>query len=796
MNPISFKDIKLFKTKDTPPNKSKKNSSKLSQEKEIIDKKKLIQSPFLYLFIFVIVLAYFLAHIPSRTIPVLEIGEIATSDIIAPAEITIIDTETTENRRKQAAEAVPPVYSFNTNIFLNTQEKIRELFNEGRNFLEKEVSNQRKTDFKNLILENYGFEISSNDLNALISNKFETTIEENLINLIGMVSTNFIITSKNLFYHDEQQKGLTVVTSEGTESTLNATDVLEIIEAKQSLTDEVEKLDLPQNEKKLLRNLSHLFIAQNIFYDQMETEIRQQQARANEEDVFYTIKKGKVIIRKGDEVDEEALKQIAIINENLQAQPSWWINFIGTFLLFGLLFVTLWYYLKSFLTRDDAFRSYVIMGILLIISLLLYKLAEFLSGTFSQSTNFFLLSSMDSYFYAFPFQFGVMLVAFLISSPVALIYAVLNSLLVGLFFKTSIELVIFSLIGGFAAIYGIKYYGRQDRTSTFRTGLLLIAPINIFVIFTFHLIKEKFFPIGAFSSDLVMGLLGGMLSASLAFLFLPVFEMLFGFATQAKLHELTNSDLPIFRQMAMEAPGSYHHSLIVASLAEQAADEIKIDSLLVKAGALYHDIGKIKRPEYFIENRTRTPDMHKDLKPAMSALVILNHVKEGVELAKKLKLPRKIMEIIETHHGKSLVRYFFEKAKDTYDPEMQKIGEESYRYPGPLPKSKGSALVMLADAVEAASRSLKKPTKSNLRRVISEIFNNALQDGQLDDCEISIKELVDVADSFLETLYTIYHPRVEYPGFEFEMKKKKKTNKKQNNDRNHKPPEKTNDKKE
>ena len=796
MNPISFKDLKLFKTKEIPTNRSKKNSSKTKEETETIAKRKLTHNPFLYLIVFVIVLAYFLAYVPSRTIPVLEIGEIATSDIIAPSKITIIDNETTENRRKQAAETVPPVYTFNANVFLNTEEKTRELFIAGRKFLEEEVTNQRKMEFKNLVLENYGLEIASNNLNALILNKFDTSIEETLINLIGMISTNFIITSKNLFYHEEQQKGLMVVTSGGTESSLEAADVLDIIDAKQNLVDEVEKLDLPQNVKNLLKSLSPLFVDQNIFYNKMETEIRQQQARESVEDVFYTIKKGKVIIRKGDEVDEEALKQIAIINQNLQAQPSWWTNFIGTFLLFGLLFVSLWYYLKSFLGQENAFRSYVIMGILLIVSLLFYKLAQFLSGTFSQSTNFFLLSSQDSYTYAFPFQFGVMLVAFLISSPVALIYAVLNSLLVGLFFKTSIELVIFSLIGGFAAIYGIKYYGRQDRTSTLRTGLFLIAPINIFVIITFHLIKEKLIPLGPFSSDILMGLLGGVLSASFAFLFLPVFELLFGFATQAKLHELTNSDLPIFRQMAIEAPGSYHHSLIVASLAEKAADEIKIDSLLVKAGALYHDIGKIKRPEYFIENRTRTPDMHKDLKPAMSALVILNHVKEGVEVAKKLKLPRKIIEIIETHHGKSLVRYFFEKAKDTYDPEMQKIGEESYRYPGPLPKSNGAALVMLADAIEAASRSLKKPTKSNIRTVISEIFNTALQDGQLDDCEISIKELVDVAESFLETLYTIYHPRVEYPGFEFEMKKKKKTNKKPNNDRNHKPPEKTNDKQE
>ena len=796
MNPLSFKDLKFFKTKETHANKSKKNSAKKTEEKKKTPRKSLFENPFFYLFIFISILSIFLAYVPSRTLPILEKGEIATTDVVAPSDITVIDKETTENRRKLAEDAVPPVYSFNPNVFLNTEEKIRELFSAGRTFLEEKISTKTKADFKDLMLENFALEISANDVNALFTNKFEPAIEENIINLIGIVSNNFIITSKNLFYHDEQNKGLTVVTSEGTESSLAAADILEIAGAKQILTDEVDKLDIPQNEKNILKNLSHLFIEQNIFYDQMETEIRKQQARAGVADIFYTLKKGKVIIRKGDEVDDGALKEISIINENLQAQPSWWINFVGTFLLLGLLFVTLWYYMKSFLKSEEAFRTYLVMGILLVMSLLFYKLAQFLAGTFSESTNFFLLSSLNSYSYAFPFQFGTMLVAFLISSPVALIFAVLNSLLVGLLFKTSIELVIFSLIGGFAAIYGIKCYGRQDRTSTFRAGLLLIAPINIFVIITFHLIKERLIPVGEFSSDILMGLLGGLLSASLAFLLLPVLEFFFGFATQAKLHELTNSDLPIFRQMAMEAPGSYHHSLIVASLAEKAAEEIKVDPLLVKAGALYHDIGKIKRPEYFIENRTRNPDMHKDLKPAMSALVILNHVKEGSELAKKLKLPRRIREIIETHHGKSLVRYFFEKAKDTYDPDMQKIGEESYRYPGPLPKSKESVLVMLADSVEAASRSLKKPTKPNIRRVISEIINNSLQDGQMDDCEISIKELGDVAESFLDTLYTIYHPRVEYPGFEFETKIKKKPNKKPNNDRNHKPPEKTNDKQE
>jgi putative nucleotidyltransferase with HDIG domain len=241
--------------------------------------------------------------------------------------------------------------------------------------------------------------------------------------------------------------------------------------------------------------------------------------------------------------------------------------------------------------------------------------------------------------------------------------------------------------------------------------------------------------------------------------------------------------------MAVEAPGSYHHSLVVSTLAEKAAEELGLDSMLVKAGALYHDIGKVKRPEYFIENISRNPDLHKDMTPSLSSLVIINHVKEGAEAAKKLKLPKKIKEIVEQHHGSSLVRYFFHKAKEVYDPEMQKIEEENYRYPGPPPQSKEAALIMLADSVEAASRSLKSPTRESLKRLIIEIFENYLQDGQLDDCDFSLRELRAIAGSFHTTLYAIYHPRIQYPGFDFEMKRKRSpANGKKANDRGPEPP--------
>jgi membrane-associated HD superfamily phosphohydrolase len=202
-------------------------------------------------------------------------------------------------------------------------------------------------------------------------------------------------------------------------------------------------------------------------------------------------------------------------------------------------------------------------------------------------------------------------------------------------------------------------------------------------------------------------------------------------------------------------------------------------------------------PEYYIENRTGAFDLHKDLAPSMSTLVIKNHVKEGVELARKLKLPRPLREIIEQHHGNSLVRFFYAKAKQTYDPEDQTVGEEVFRYPGPPPQSKEAGLVMLADAIEAASRSLKSPTKDNIKRVITDIINGTLQDGQLDACDFSLRELRSVAAAFLTVLYAIYHPRVEYPGYAFDGRPaaqngagKPARNKKKNHDHDPQPPKK------
>ena len=781
---ISFRKLKLFKGSEILPRKPQAPPPPKEEGQSV--RKGLFRNPFVILALFVTVLSLIIAYVPSRILSTPGIGEIAGADIIAPTDLTIEDLETTAKRRIAIEGTIIPAYRFDAGSLATTEGRIHEFFNLGREWLRTLSGARKPEDLQKAVLDKLGIEIDLRRLADLIKAKFPAELESGLVGVIGKISAQGIILSKNLFIQGELEKGFTLIKTDGSERSARTSDVLDIKEAKERFAAEVYGLEIAARSKTLLVNLSDLFLSPNITYDKDGTEARKERARMSVETVFYTIKKGKVIVRKGDEVTAESIKQIRLINIELKRRPSWFTNFAGTFLLFAILFITLWFYLKSILKSEYALKKFVMMGVTLILSLIVYRLSLFLAGGFSSQADVSYFAANEIYEFAIPFQVGVLLFAFLTSDHLALIYAILNSLMAGYLLGPNYYPLIFSLIGGIAAIYGVKVYQRHRRTSTLRAGLFFVAPINIIVIVAIHLIKEKLEGLGQLSVEVLMGLLGGALSAALAFILLPVFETVFRFVTSTKLLELTNSDLPIFRQMAIEAPGSYHHSLIVATLAEKAAEEIKADAMLTKAGALYHDVGKVKMPEYFIENRSGNFDLHKDLTPSLSTLVIINHVKEGLEVARKLKLPTQLRDIIEQHHGNSLVRYFYQKAKEKYDPEMQKIGEEEYRYPGPRPRSREAGLVMLADSVEAASRSLKSPTKDSLKRLITEIFNSYLQDGQLDDCDFSLRELRSAAASFFSILHAVYHPRVEYPGFDFEMNREKKAaGARKNNGRNH-----------
>ena len=318
------------------------------------------------------------------------------------------------------------------------------------------------------------------------------------------------------------------------------------------------------------------------------------------------------------------------------------------------------------------------------------------------------------------------------------------------------------LINSLVAAYGVR--NCSDRGILIKTGIL-VGLVNIALSLSIVMVYSPRFTADAIIAP-IAGFAGGILAGVMTTGILPLIEMSFGFTTNIKLLELANLDQPLLRDFMVQAPGTYHHSVITSNMVEATAKAVDANPLLAKVSAYYHDIGKMKKPLYFIENQRLGENRHEKLAPSMSSLILISHVKDGVELAKKHKLGKEIIDIIQQHHGKSLISYFFQKAKD---PKRSKGGksieikEEDFRYPGPKPQTKEAGLVMLADMVEAAARSLGDPTPARIQGLVQKIINSAFSDGQLDECELTLKDLHEIAKSFNKTLSGIFHHRVEYP---------------------------------
>jgi putative nucleotidyltransferase with HDIG domain len=243
---------------------------------------------------------------------------------------------------------------------------------------------------------------------------------------------------------------------------------------------------------------------------------------------------------------------------------------------------------------------------------------------------------------------------------------------------------------------------------------------------------------------------------------LPIIENTFNVVTEIKLLELANPNNPLLKRLQMEAPGTYHHSIMVGNLAEAAAEELHANSILLRVSAYYHDIGKLSRPQFFKENQIGSKNPHDEISPNLSTLIILNHVKIGLEMAEKAKLPEEIRDMIAQHHGTTLVKYFYLTMKNNTE-DHSSIKEEDFRYPGPKPKSREAGIMMLADSVEAKVRSITEPTAGKVEAMVYKIFKDKLEDGQLDECDITFSEVAKIRLSFLKTLGSIYHERIEYP---------------------------------
>jgi len=351
-----------------------------------------------------------------------------------------------------------------------------------------------------------------------------------------------------------------------------------------------------------------------------------------------------------------------------------------------------------------------------------------------------------------PFSLMPMLVTLLFSDlVVSFLFSVAVGISVAAVFGYNHTLGLLALVSGISSSLFVAQAHR--RSTIISAGLLtgLVQMVSFYILNNFQ--WQPWF------SYLVL-FLNGIFSAALVLFFLLPFEYLFRVVTNISLLELSDSrNNPLLRKMILEAPGTYHHSLLVGNLAEAAAEAIGANALLARVGSYYHDIGKIEKAEYFVENQLGT---HDSLAPSMSKLVVMNHVKEGVELARRYKLNQAIVDFISQHHGTSLVYFFYRRALE--NPEAyNEINEEIFRYPGPKPKSKETAIVLLADSVEAAARALQSPDHVSIEEVVHKIINNKFVDGQLDECELTLKNLETISKVFIRILASIYHTRLAYP---------------------------------
>ena len=401
-------------------------------------------------------------------------------------------------------------------------------------------------------------------------------------------------------------------------------------------------------------------------------------------------------------------------------------------------------------------RKVVLLAFLLVLTIVVSQLARVVLLRLAHS---FQLDSATVGF-ALPVAMGAMLVSLLLDFHLALAFSFIVSLLLGMVFVGDPFMPLYYFTTSImAALYVIRC---RKRTVVLRAAGMT-AVVSFVAIIGIDLYRGEVATRLVY--DLSAGLLGAAVTAAIVSMTLPFFEAVFDIATDIKLLELLDPNQPLLKELVYKSPGTYHHSIVIGNLAEAATEAIGENPLLARVGAYYHDIGKVQKPEYFIENQHSAENKHDRLAPSMSSLIIANHVKEGVEMARQQKLPEVVIDIIRQHHGSSLITYFYQKARELQSGAA--VSEQDYRYPGPRPRSKVAAIVMLADAVEAASRTLTEPTPQRIQALTKSVITRIFLDDQLSMCDLTLKDLREIAKSFNLVLNGIYHHRIDYPGIEF-----------------------------
>jgi len=643
-------------------------------------------------------------YLPSKS---LKEGVIANRDILAPHTDEVEDKQATLQAKNEAMNSVKPVYKINPFILNQADSQIKSQFNIFARLRDAKKSNRQleAKELKSQVL----IPISDESLHTL-ANLDKNTLEQVEIMTIDLTSR---IMKQPIRENDEKT----------------------LKEARKQARKMAREFTLPPKIKDAVADLVSEAIRPNARIDWDETGRLRQVKKDQVRPVMITIHKGQVIVEKNKIVTPRKLEILESIGLHRSTFNLPAISGIALFILISILIV--WIYICLFSPALAHNPRHLLLLILITISTVLICR---------------LMVQVNPYWA--PIPIAAILITVLINPGIAMVITAYLSLVIGLLTGEINFIAVSLIIGTVAVLSSYRVHRRMDLIAT----SVIIFLVNIFSILIFSLINGEAPQMMA--ENLFYGGINGFGSGILAVGLLPVLEYLFNITTSIKLLEISNQSEPLMKRLLLEAPGTYHHSVIVGNLAESAAEIVGEDPLLCRVGSYYHDIGKLRRPYFFIENQLGSENPHDKLSPNLSALVILSHIKDGLEFGREQKLPEPIMEIINQHHGTSIIAYFYHQAKQS---DKDYPHEEDFRYPGPKPRSKAAAIVMLADSVEAAARTLNKPTPTKIEALVRQIVNNNLKDGQLDESPLSLKEINEIIKSFTRILTGIYHQRIEYP---------------------------------
>ncbi len=671
-----------------------------------------------YLILVGIILLLNIIFPPPRVPPKYTIseGEIAQFDIIAPYSFKVPKTEQElYEERQEIAKRIPPVFELDNTIFKIIMRKTR-----GLEDLLDSLSRLKQ--------------ITGDSLVTLVQKEY--ALEKGVI--------RYLLKNKNKGIFDRIHKGLADFYATGVvNKKLPDYNIITIVSGDKEMVESIDRLYSASEAESILalgraveyRRLIQFLLTPNVIFNREKTESRIEEVFANVPKTKGEILKGEIIAEKHKRVTKDAMEIIRALEDTYISIGAWGI--IRTLLFRNLLYFTMIFLLFNLdkIKKTGLFKAknFYFIAVLSAVYLIVGKIVH-----------------VADIIYLLPISFFIFLFALYFDLYTALIFTVIFAAIFGVNLN-SMPIFTFLFVSGAVAAFSTQTI--TSRLSIYRPlAYIALANIGAILFADMYLLKGQidFVHIG-------LGVLNSIL-ASFVVLLLPLLEKIFDFTTDLTLLELGNLNLPLFKEMAIEAPGTYHHAIVVGSLAEAGARQIDADPILARVGAYYHDIGKLKKPEYFIENQIGVKNPHDTLKPQMSALVIISHVKDGVEMAKKMKLPRKLVNIIEQHHGTTTIELFYMKALNV----SSDVSEDTFRYPGPKPKTKEAAVVMLADSVEAAARSEKSITITKLQKIIKDNIEKKFSDGQLDECPINRHDLELIKTAFLSILTGIFHPRVEY----------------------------------